>query len=44
MPNWPAGHQQSVDALMVDLRARTGWVTAYLDDASGVLVCARRVE
>jgi predicted O-methyltransferase YrrM len=41
-PNWPDEHQAAVDELLATLRARPGWVTAYVDDASGVLLCVRR--
>ncbi|MFC7358819.1 O-methyltransferase [Nocardioides astragali] len=41
-PNWPDEHQAAVDDLLATLRARPGWVTAYVDDASGVLLGVRR--
>lgn len=40
--NWPGEHQAAVDGLLAALRARPGWATAYVDDASGVLLCVRR--
>lgn len=41
-PNWSAEHQAAVDELVATLRALPGWVTAYVEDASGVLLCVRR--
>lgn len=39
--NWPHNHQAAVDDLVADLQARADWATAYVDDASGVLLCVR---
>lgn len=41
-PNWPQGHQASVDAYLADLRGRAGYVLAELDWATGVAVLVRR--
>lgn len=39
--NWPDNHQAAVDDLLADLQDRTDWVTAHVDEASGVLICVR---
>ena len=41
-PNWPAGHQASVDALVERLSELPGWRSVRLDGATGVMICARR--
>lgn len=41
-PNWPRDHQAAVSGLLATLRTRPGWVTAYVEGASGVLLCVRR--
>lgn len=39
--SWPENHQVKVDALVERLSALEGWKTTRLDDATGVMICAR---
>lgn len=42
-PNWPAGHQASVDALVSSLSATDGWKVFRMDYATGVMICTKTV-
>ncbi|MFC3835543.1 MULTISPECIES: O-methyltransferase [Deinococcus] len=39
--NWPDGHQEKVDALRADLNSLTDLHCAFLDDATGLMLCTR---
>lgn len=41
-PNWPAGHQPRVDALVARLKSHPDLATVILDWASGLVIAARR--
>lgn len=41
-PNWPPGHQPSVDALATRLKSHPDLATVALDWASGLVIAARR--
>lgn len=42
-PNWPTGHQESVNLLTAALTARAGWQQVRIDYSIGVMICARTV-
>jgi predicted O-methyltransferase YrrM len=43
-PNWPAGHQTKVDALLEKLAARTDLTRSWLHWSTGLLIGAKSVE
>lgn len=41
-PNWPEGHHAKVDALRADLNSRADLHCAFLDCATGLMLCTRK--
>ncbi|THF87909.1 SAM-dependent methyltransferase [Deinococcus sp. KSM4-11] len=41
-PNWPDGHQETVDALRANLNTRPDLHCAALDCATGLMICVRK--
>jgi predicted O-methyltransferase YrrM len=40
-PHWPDDHRDAVKRLVATLRSKSGWITAQIQDASGLLLCTR---